>query len=223
MKHLFIAGNWKSHKTSVESKEWLEKFSSLYPLPSTNLNVVLCAPFTLLGPLQWHITQKGLSLELAAQDVSPFGEGAYTGEVSSRQIKEFADWVLIGHSERRKHFGETDEQLAKKVEQARSAGLKIVYCVQDADIAVPTGVDVVAYEPYFAIGTGQSDTPEKANTVIAAIKAKTGVATVIYGGSVTHENVASFISQESIDGVLSGGASLDPEKFSKLIEAAVSA
>ncbi len=216
MKHLFIAGNWKSNKTSGDASAWLEKFSATWE----NATVVLCASFTILGPLQWQMKQKGLSIELAAQDVSPFGEGAYTGEVSGRQVKEYANWVLIGHSERRKHFGETDEVLAKKVEQAKLTGLKIIYCVQDANIAVPAGVDVVAYEPYFAIGTGQSDTPENANAVIAGIKAKTQVSTVIYGGSVTHENVASFISQESIDGVLPGGASLDPEKFAKLIEAA---
>lgn len=208
MKNILIVGNWKSNKTQEEAKDWLTKFHA------TQTNIVLCVPFTLLSVM------KGGPFMLGAQDVSPFGEGAYTGEVSARGIKEFADWVIIGHSERRKYFSETDELLAKKVEQAKSVGLKIIYCVPDDKTPVPSGVDVVAYEPVWAIGTGKSDTPENANEVITHIKANSQGALVIYGGSVTAENVASFISQSSIDGVLPGGASLDPEKFSNLIMAA---
>lgn len=205
MKNILVVGNWKSNKTVGEAQEWLAKFKN------ANKNVILCVPYTLL-PIM-----KGPFM-LGAQDVSPFGDGAYTGEISARQIKEFADWVIIGHSERRKNFNETDEMLAKKAEQAKLAGLKIIYCVSDDTSPVPAGVDVVAYESVWAIGTGRSDTPENANTVIATIKAKSQISTVIYGGSVTAENVASFIKQPAIDGVLPGGASLDPEKFSALIQ-----
>lgn len=182
--------------------------------------VVLCVPFTLLYTLKEAITADHIPLALGAENVSPFAEGAETGEESARMVKDLADWVIIGHSERRKDFGETDEVLARKVEQARAAGLKIIYCVPDDATTVPKGVDVVAYEPVWAIGTGKTDTPENANTVVAAIKAKSGVKTVIYGGSVTAENVQSFISQPAIDGVLPGGASLDPQKFAALITAA---
>ena len=209
MKPLFIAGNWKSNKTLAEANEWLGKFNKT----GENITVVLCVPFTLLS----IVASKSPSFSLGAQDVSPFAEGAYTGEVSARQIKEFADWVIIGHSERRKHFGETDELLQQKVTQAKTAGLKIIYCVPDEQTIVPPGVDVVAYEPVWAIGTGKTDTPENANAVITAIKAKTQVPTVIYGGSVTQENVGSFVAQSAIDGVLPGGASLDPVAFSALI------
>lgn len=208
MKNILIAGNWKSNKTAAEAKEWLEKFTV------KEGNIVLCVPYTLLS------TMRGGPFQLGAQDVSPFEEGAYTGEVSARQIKELADWVIIGHSERRKYFGETDDLLAKKAAMAKAAGLRIIFCVPDEKTAVPQGVDVVAYEPVWAIGTGKSDSPENANIVITAIKAKSQVATVIYGGSVTAENVAGFISQPSVDGVLPGGASLDPEKFARLIGAA---
>jgi triosephosphate isomerase len=205
MKPPLIVGNWKSNKTVVEAETWRGKFENVQK------NVVLCVGYTLLGVM------KGGPYELGAQDVSPFGAGAYTGEVSAAQVKEFADWVIIGHSERRKYFGETDELLAKKVLMAKEAGLKIIYCVQDEKTIVPTGVDVVAYEPVWAIGTGKSDTPENANSVITTIKAKSQVATVIYGGSVTPVNVASFTAQPAIDGVLPGGASLDPETFAALI------
>lgn len=206
MKKLFIAGNWKSNKTIEEAKEWLNQFTTTNP-------VVLCVPFTLLGVL------KSEKLSLGAQDVSPFGDGAYTGEVNARQIKELADWVIIGHSERRKYFSETDQMLQKKAEQAKNAGLKIIYCVPDDKTAIPS-VDVVAYEPVWAIGTGESDTPENADEICRKIKEKAGNAIVIYGGSVTDQNVRSFVEKPNIDGVLPGGASLDPKIFARLIASA---
>ncbi len=184
------------------------------------VTVVVCIPFTILSIFRYHIQQLKLPIQLGAQDVSPYPDGAYTGAVSARQLKELCDWVIIGHSERRKYFRETDIVLAQKVDQAKDAGLKIIYCVPDENVIVPQGVDVIAYEPIWAIGTGKTDTPENASTVIETIKKKTGVTSVIYGGSVTPENVASFVTQPAIDGVLSGGASLDPEKFYRLIESA---
>ncbi len=218
MKHLFIAGNWKSKKTTEEARVWHDAFASLMKGVSIEgATVVVCPPYTALPGLHWLLKTSGLSVALGAQDVSGFGEGAYTGEVTAAMVKEVADWVLIGHSERRKYFGETDEQLQKKVEQANAAGVKVIYCVQDDTTIVPSGVDVVAYEPVWAIGTGKTDSPENANAVVTSIKSKTGVATVLYGGSVVAENVASFVSQSAIDGVLPGGASLDPQKFASLI------
>lgn len=214
MKHVFVAGNWKSNKTILEAKLWIEQFKA----PS--LSSVLCVPFTLLSFLHDEIRSRKLPIQLGAQDVSPYPDGAYTGAVSARQLKELCEWVIIGHSERRKYFGETDAVLAQKVDQAKDAGLKIIYCVQDEKTAVPDGVDVVAYEPIWAIGTGKTDVPENANAVTGAIKKRTRVETVIYGGSVTAENVGSFVKERDIDGVLPGGASLDPEKFYRLIEAA---
>lgn len=216
MKPLLIAGNWKSNKTTAEALRWLQDFKSHIVSIPKYITVVLCVPFTLLP----FLAAEKPPFSLGAQNVSPFGEGAYTGEVSARQIKEFADWVIIGHSERRSNLGETDELLAKKVEQAKSVGLKIIYCVPDDNTVIPKGVDVVAYEPTWAIGTGKTDTPGNANSVIANIKAKSQVPTIIYGGSVTAANVASFVVQPAIDGVLPGGASLDPEKFANLISAA---
>lgn len=213
MKSLFIAGNWKSNKVTSEAEAWIHAFNAT----SENITIAICAPFTLLPGLKALVEASGKPLVLAAQNISPFGEGAYTGEITGKQIKEFADWVIVGHSERRKHFGETDEMLAQKVLQAKSAGLKVIYCVPNEHTAVPPGVEVVAYEPVWAIGTGKTDTPENANTVITAIKAKTQAAIVIYGGSVTADNVASFIAQPAIDGVLPGGASLNAEQFAALI------
>lgn len=222
MKHIFIAGNWKSNKTIEESSAWFIDFSSrMTPQDVVEKTVVVCAPYIALPLLKQQIDKAVFPVHLAAQDVSGFSEGAYTGEVSARMVREVATWVIIGHSERRKYFGETDEMLAHKVEKAKEAGLKVIYCVPDDQASVPSSVDVVAYEPVWAIGTGKTDTPENANAVVSTIKSKTGVSTVVYGGSVTATNVASFVSQPSIDGVLPGGASLDPQVFSELIKHAV--
>lgn len=222
MKQLFIAGNWKSNKTASEAQEWFQTFhakASGIP-PQDQATIVLCVPFTLLGMLKWQIDTNHVPVALGAQNVSPFPDGAYTGEVSARMVADLATWVIIGHSERRKNFGETDAILVQKVAQAKGAGLKVIFCVPDEKTSIPAGVDVVAYEPVWAIGTGKSDTSENANSVIANIKAKSQVARVIYGGSVTAENVAAFVAAPAIDGVLPGGASLDPDTFIGLILAA---
>jgi len=210
MKKLFIAGNWKSNKTIAEARDWLNAFH----VEATGITVVVCVPYTSLSGMASSL------FELGAQNVSAFGEGAYTGEVTARQVKELARWVIIGHSERRKNFGETDEILTNKVKRAHEAGLQIIYCVPDENTLVPDGTEVVAYEPTWAIGTGKTDSPENANEVARNIKKKPAVQTVIYGGSVTPDNVKSFVSMDAIDGVLPGGASLDPQKFAQLIHAA---
>lgn len=209
MKSIFIVANWKSNKTVAEAEIWLESFKP----PVTDRTVIICAPFTLLHLL--HERKSGF--ELGAQDVSPFGEGAFTGAINARQLKELVSWVLIGHSERRKYFGETDETLAQKVTQAKAAGLRVLYCVQDEKTPIPGGVEAVAYEPVWAIGTGKTDTPPNANGVITAIKKTSNVPIVLYGGSVSGGNIASFVSQPSIDGVLVGGGSLDPDIFVQIL------
>ena len=222
MKHLFIAGNWKSKKTAEDAKKWHEDFVlHMKDVSLDQSTIVVFPPYTSLTSLHSLVQASGIGIALGAQDVSGFGEGAYTGEVTASMVKEFASWVLIGHSERRKYFAETDEQLQKKVEQAKLAGLGVVYCVPDDSTVVPSGVDVIAYEPVWAIGTGKTDSPENANAVVTNIKSKTGIGVVIYGGSVTSDHVASFGWTSAIDGVLPGGASLDPEKFANLIKNAI--
>jgi triosephosphate isomerase len=219
MKHIVIAGNWKSNKTTAEALLWLQNFKEhAKHIPMGTVTVVLCVPFTLLYTLKEAIAADKLPIFLGAENVSPFQDGAETGEESARMIKDLADWVIIGHSERRKNFHETDEILAQKVGQAVAAGLKIIYCVPDDTTPVPAGVGVVAYEPMWAIGTGRSDTPQNAGSVISSIKAKSQVGTVLYGGSVTTENVASYVGEPAIDGVLPGGASLNAETFAAIIE-----
>lgn len=211
MNPLLIVANLKSNKTLLEAKEWLEIISTI------NKEIIVCPPFTLLSMFKQYIDEQKLPIKLGAQDISQFDEGPYTGEVNGRQIKEFADFVIIGHSERRTNFGENDEILKKKVEQALGSNLEIIYCIQDETIFIPQGIKIATYEPVFAIGTGRPDTPQEAER-IAKIAKKKGVKTVLYGGSVTSQNVKSFTSMEHIDGVLVGGGSLNVNEFIKIIE-----
>lgn len=215
MKPITIVGNWKSNKTVAEADRWLGSFE----VPATENIIILAAPFTLLRFLH----ERKSPLKLGAQDVSRFAQGAYTGEINAKQLKELVDWVIIGHSERRANFGETGDILKQKVLQAKSAGLRVIFCVSDQSETVPGDVDVVAYEPVAAIGTGQSESPEQANQIIRALKEKSNIPVGLYGGSVTPENVASFIREPSIDGVLVGGVSLDASKFVELIQNASNA
>lgn len=206
--------------------EWFQNFKlqTVNLKLETQTQVILCVPFTLLYVLNQEIARLKLPIQLGAQDVSSLGEGAYTGEIHAGQIKELADWVIVGHSERRKNLNETDNILAQKVVQARNVGLKIIYCVQDEHIPIPDGIDIVAYEPPWAISAvsnWKTQDPQVAGQVCVLIKKRYPEVTVLYGGSANAENVQSFILQPSIEGILSGGASLDPEKFVNLINNAI--
>ncbi|MDO8658491.1 MAG: triose-phosphate isomerase [Candidatus Levybacteria bacterium] len=212
MKKTFIVANWKSNITDSEAKKWIDEFKN-YDSSFTNKEIIICPSFTAFPILKSYILNLNSPIKIGAQNISPFAEGAYTGEVSGKQIREFADYVLIGHSERRKNFGETDDVLFKKFNLAKESGLIVIYCVQGKETKIPENVDIVAYEPVNAIGTGNPDSPENAEEVGAYFKANFQVSTVLYGGSVTSSNVGSFTKMLNIDGVLVGKASLDPLEF----------
>jgi len=223
MKKLFIAGNWKSYKSTTEANEWFDAFTKLYQqekITTDQVTSVLLPPFTLLPLTASRLKGFPLPVVLGSQDISPFGEGAYTGEVNAGQLSEYVTWVLVGHSERRRDFGEQDTLLFKKVEKAKEKNLKVIYCVQDETVAVPSGVDVIAYEPPWAISAvsgGIAQDPQKASDMCKKIEENNPGIPVIYGGSTTPDNVLSFVEQDSISGVLPGGASLVAEKFFRMI------
>ncbi|MCL5970593.1 MAG: triose-phosphate isomerase [Patescibacteria group bacterium] len=218
MKKTFIVANWKSNKTEPEAIKWLQEYqisNIKYPILK---EVIVCPPFTLLPVLKSHILNHKSAIKLGAQDISPFYKGSYTGEVSGEQIKEFGDFVIIGHSERRKYFNEKENLIEQKVEMAKDYKLNPILCVQGEVLSVPKGVEIVAYEPVFAIGTGNPDVPENADKIAGSIKEKNKIKFVLYGGSVTSKNVRTFTEMPNIDGVLVGSASLDPLEFAKIIE-----
>lgn len=235
MKKLYIVANWKSNLTKEEARKWFEEEANIEifimhvmimrrdkpPKDSDTENneIIICPPFTLLSYLKTLIEEKKVPFKLGAQNVSSFDSGAYTGEINAKQIKDFGDYVIIGHSERRNNFGENDDELIKKVRQALVNGLMPIFCIQNETTPVPDGVKIVAYEPPSAIGTGNPDTPENAEKVAEAVKSKyKDVEVVLYGGSVTSENIKQFVDMENINGVLVGGASLDPVKFAALMK-----
>ncbi|MCL4382230.1 MAG: triose-phosphate isomerase [Patescibacteria group bacterium] len=220
MKKTLIVVNWKSNKIVSEATQWLNEVeSSKYQIVG-HLEVVLCPPFTLLAGLKLKIENLKLKIVLGAQDVSPFPDGAYTGEISARMLKDLGlEYVIIGHSERRKYFQEDDQLLANKVKEALDVGLTPIFCVQEKMTPVPEGVKIILYEPVGAIETGQADNPESADLVGKFIKQRLdGEVVVLYGGSVTSENVASFCRLENLDGVAIGGASLDANKFIEILK-----
>ncbi|MEK7534251.1 MAG: triose-phosphate isomerase family protein [Patescibacteria group bacterium] len=229
MKKLFIIANWKSNKTVKETEKWLHDFDDGVKGGKTRVGgkkVIVASSFVSLEHARYCMRNLKLSVESAAQDISPFDKGAYTGEVNGAQIKEFANYVIVGHSERRKNFGEDDDMVAKKIEMAMKHSLIPILCISNLDQVQSSRFKIqsydnriiLAYEPLFAIGSGQADTPQNAESVAAKIKEIVNDTPVLYGGSVTSLNVNSFTKMPSIDGVLVGGASLNPLEFLEIVK-----
>lgn len=242
----FIAGNWKMYKTSKEAREFAVKFKTLYH--GTDVRAAIFAPYTLLGMLTEEL--KGTGISIGAQNVHFEREGAYTGEISVPMLLETGvDYCLVGHSERRMYFGETDETVNLKIKALLEGGIKPVVCVGenlsqresgqaeaitsgqvrkafDGINAAQAGLNVIAYEPVWAIGTGKTATPEQAGNMCRCIRETLidmyGEDTadeilILYGGSVKPENAFEIMNMEEIDGALVGGASLDPLKFIEIV------
>lgn len=219
MKKPICIGNWKSNKTVEESKTWIREFSSLLSkIPPGNLpTIIVCPPFTALMTVKEMIDEHTIPIHLAAQDISPFMEGSFTGEVSADMVKELASYVLVGHAERRNYFKETEEELFFETLQAHKSELSTVFCVPDGTSEVPDIADMIAYEPVSSIGSGIPEDARTASEVCLSIFKKTGKP-VLYGGSVDEKSIRDFINAPGISGVLVGKASLDPIQFFHLIE-----
>ena len=220
---MWIIANWKSNKTIAEALDWISQVGPQVPRRD-GLKVVVCPIFSALSEVKKAITVGNFPLLVGSQDLSPFGIGAYTGEEPAQILNQLVNLAVLGHSERRQNFGENDEMIAKKVNQALKSNITPLVCVQDENTPVPEGCSLVAYEPVWAIGNGNPDTPENANKIAGALKEKYGQSRlnrdqnleVLYGGSVNSDNVKSFITQANISGVLVGNASLDAREFVKI-------
>lgn len=216
VKNIWVIANWKSNKTIAEALDWVAKVGPQIP-KQDNLKVAVCPTFSTLSEVKKAITVSGYPILVGSQDLSPYSSGAYTGEESAELLKELINLSILGHSERRENFFETAEIVRQKAEQALNSSIIPLVCVQGLDTAVPAASKLVAYEPVFAIGTGNPDTAGNANSVAKELKGKYGTdLEVLYGGSVTAQNVKDFISQENINGVLVGNASLSAEEFIKI-------
>jgi triosephosphate isomerase (TIM) len=221
------------YKGPRSTREFCEAFS-----PPEGVEAVLCPPFVSLQ------TAVESGQTVFAQNVHWAPEGAYTGEVSAPMLLELGvTGAIVGHSERRQYFGETDETVARRTVAALEHGLRVIACVGESEeeresgqmelvlrIQVETIADaaggheglVVAYEPVWAIGTGKTASPEQAQEAHTFIKSLLPV-TVLYGGSVKPDNAAELLAQEGIDGALVGGASLEVESFTAICRAAAAA
>jgi triosephosphate isomerase len=228
-----IAGNWKMFKGAAEAGTFCRALRDS-DLPE-GVDVVVCPPYVSLAESVQALA--GTEVGVFAQNCHWADEGAFTGEVSARMLQELGVYgSLVGHSERRQLFGETDESVGKRVRAALEAGLHVIACVGETEAEREAGETdevlhrqlavleadenlVVAYEPVWAIGTGKTATPEIAEAAHETVKSVLDVP-VLYGGSVKPENAGELMAMPAIDGALVGGASLDVDSFVAICRAA---
>jgi triosephosphate isomerase len=242
-----MAGNWKMYKTPAETRAFFEKFLPLVE-NTRGRQIVICPSFTNLAAAVE--VAAGSQVEIGGQDLFWMKEGAYTGEVSGPMLAAVGcRWVIVGHSERRQYFGETDETVFKKTVAALEAGLTPIVCVGERLEEREAGRTeavlleqfrdglsaltpeqfariVIAYEPVWAIGTGRTATPEIAAAAHRLLRTQArerygeqaaAQLRILYGGSVKPDNIKGLMAEEEIDGVLVGGASLDPVSFAAIV------
>lgn len=226
----YLVGNWKSYNTISQTHLWLNGFAK-YKIPmSRNLTTIICAPFTNLAEANRLVNELNLPLELGAQDVSSHPEGRHTGEITARMLSELVRYCLVGHSERRREFNETSKAVAEKTKLLLENAVTPVICLDVPYIEeqirellhfqLPLHQCIFAYEPVTAIGTGKAVDPAEAEIVAGKISFLTeSQCHILYGGSVTHENVLDFVNQKHISGVLVGTDSLTIDSFTKILSA----
>lgn len=213
MTEKIIVANWKQNMNLEASLAWLNK---LEIADFKDKKIVLCPPLLLLFHLKEKIDSIGLPIVLGAQDFPRWESGSHTGEIPAELLAGYIEYALVGHSERRLGNGEREDVLVEKVRVAKANGVEPIFCISESQQSIPDGVQIVAYEPISAIGTGESESPTKVYDLARELKTD-GAEKVLYGGSVTPENVNEFTSKDSIDGVLVGKASLDPVSFSQIV------
>jgi len=238
VRKIIIAGNWKMHKTQAESQEFLQVFKPLLHDTEETREIVLCIPFTALGAMSKIL--HGSQIKLGAQNIHWQDKGAYTGEIAGDMLAEIGvSYVVVGHSERRQYFAETDETTNFRAIAAQSHHLTPILCVgetksqrdgEETETVIINQVKrglvdldqdnlVIAYEPIWAIGTGDTCAATEANRVIGIIRKQLSNpdVSILYGGSVKPDNIDEIMTQPEIDGALVGGASLDPKGFARIV------
>lgn len=243
-----IAGNWKMYHGGGSGVSLAHAIAQA-SRASRGVDIVIAPPFTALAAVSHEV--QGTRVEVSAQNLHPKAEGAFTGEVSAPMLLESGcRWVIIGHSERRQLFGETDQSVKEKVVAALAAGLRPIVCVGETlaereggrtlevvsrqvdafarDLAASAGTSVIAYEPVWAIGTGKVAGPDQAQEAHAEIRLLLSAVSrdlaektrILYGGSVKPDNAAKLLACPDVDGALVGGASLDTDSFMTIVRAA---
>ncbi len=237
-----FAANWKMYKTPAQAAEYVASFWAAAEALVPRADIALCAPFIDLETLRVELAPS--SVKVGAQDCYWEAEGAFTGEISANMLQTMdVSYCIVGHSERRRLFGETDDMVKRKVSALLACDITPIVCVGESleekkqgwtservAAQVHAGLGhlsdeqrarvTIAYEPIWAIGSGLADDPENANATIKTIRQTAGGLSdvrILYGGSMNAENAAAFCAQPDIDGGLIGSASLDPRKFIQLL------
>lgn len=251
MRKQLLAANWKMNQTVAESLKWLADFAAAGDVTAGAADVAVCAPFTALYAMHCAVDEQNLALTLGAQDIFWQEAGAYTGEVSPAMLTECGvGYAICGHSERRTLLQETSEMVSKKCGAALAAGITPILCVGESESIHQGGLTaewleaqlyesmrfwdgkadiVIAYEPIWAIGTGNAASVEDAQMACKVIREYlreqagdvADTIRILYGGSVNAENVAELLAAADVDGALVGGASLKADGFAALCRAAV--
>ncbi len=245
-----IAGNWKMNFTPDEAVSFINAIKPMVA-GKDNCDIIFCAPYVTIAAAMK--AAEGSNIKIGAENVHFAPKGAYTGEVSADMLRAIGvEVVIIGHSERRQYFGETDETVNLRTKAALEAGMRVILClgevkeqrlsgITDEVVAMQTKLDlagisaeqlknvIIAYEPVWAIGTGLTATPEQAEETCAVIRGVLAdmygadvaeTVTIQYGGSMNEKNAAELLAKPNVDGGLIGGASLVPEKFTAIVDAA---
>jgi triosephosphate isomerase len=221
----YVVGNWKCHKNSAAGCTWLDDFSRQYS-PVSSLEVLLAPTFLSLEAMSAYARQLQLGgFSLAAQDVSPFPMGSYTGAIAADLLKKYVKYVIVGHSERRRYFHETEQDLINKVTEAADAGIVPIVCIDEGEAIlsklsplkdVECDELIIAYTPVDALNFKIPEAPEILSASIEKIHSYFPSWPVIYGGALLPENVERYLSVDGLAGLFVGSASLDAESFAAI-------
>jgi len=224
----YVIGNWKSHKTTDNGLDWLRQFSGLYR-ENAGIEVVITPSSLSLEAMRRAVTDLNVSgLTLAAQDVSPFPKGSYTGAIAADTLKPLVKYVIVGHSERRRYFHETTQDVINKVTELADSGLTPIVCVEDADMLANlrplADIDcremIVAYTPVDGLNFKIPESVERISQTITRIRAFFKVWPIIYGGAVTEKNAKDYLAIPGLSGLFLGATSLDAESFVRVCQIA---
>lgn len=220
----YVIANWKCHKSSEEGRQWFDSFAKLYR-PRPELQIVVAPSMVSLESMAIHL--EGLSLphvSLAAQDISPFPIGSYTGAVAADMVKKMAAYAVVGHSERRRYFHETSQEVVNKVAEAADSHLCPIVCVESLSTLIQLAAlaDIecdqmlIAYTPVDALHFNIPESPAKVEEMAAQIRQKFPACPVVYGGALLPSNVGEYLQLSSLAGVFIGSSSLQPEEFADI-------
>lgn len=226
----YVIGNWKCHKSTDDGRKWLDRFAALYR-PHPEVQIIVAPSFISLENVASHLSGLGLeNVALAAQDISPFPKGSYTGAIAADMVAPMAGYTIIGHSERCRYFHETSQDLVNKVTEAADSGLCPIVCVDSSNalslLASLGDIEcdqlLVAYAPVDAVNFSIPESPEKVAETVEHIQQMFSAWPVVYGGSLQPDNVKKYLQLPSLSGLFVGSSSLEADTFADICSQAAS-